>query len=309
MKKRRGFTIIELLVVISVIAVLFALTVKGVGAVLENARESATKATLHKIRSSLSTRYEGFSRLSKRKGFLQSQPEYIVAKLVPGSDNNRYPTLTKKLMERSYFPQRRQEVLDADFFCGYQRYPSISAAPSASSAEILYAFLSDNSVVGDIPAESDSYSPQEVQDTDQNGLMEFVDGWGRPLRFYRWPTRFLQSPESKLMIPSLPDGIGYPLKDSDDPLNLMTSIPNFATTGVPPDGRILTTAIAGPLFHDPGAYHIALVCSAGPDGIFGLKDPAETQNTTPASYGYLGEIDNSEALLDDIFSVIRAGGK
>ena len=28
----------------------------------------------------------------------------------------------------------------------------------------------------------------EIVDTDGDGLMEIVDAWGQPLRFYRWPT-------------------------------------------------------------------------------------------------------------------------
>src|SRR5262249_38680487 len=28
---------------------------------------------------------------------------------------------------------------------------------------------------------------KEVQDTDNDGLPEFVDAWGEPLQFYRWP--------------------------------------------------------------------------------------------------------------------------
>ena len=28
---------------------------------------------------------------------------------------------------------------------------------------------------------------KEVQDTDGDGLPEFVDAWGQPLQFFRWP--------------------------------------------------------------------------------------------------------------------------
>jgi type II secretory pathway pseudopilin PulG len=54
-------------------------------------------------------------------------------------------------------------------------------------AEILYALL----VEGQGPLGSvfnrDEFTDKEVQDTDNDGLPEFVDGWGEPLYFYRWP--------------------------------------------------------------------------------------------------------------------------
>ena len=37
------------------------------------------------------------------------------------------------------------------------------------------------------------FRSDEVRDTDNNGLLEFVDGWNRPIQFRRWPIGF-QSP-------------------------------------------------------------------------------------------------------------------
>ena len=33
---------------------------------------------------------------------------------------------------------------------------------------------------------------QVVADIDADGLIELLDGWGQPLRFYRWPTRLVR---------------------------------------------------------------------------------------------------------------------
>ncbi len=38
--------------------------------------------------------------------------------------------------------------------------------------------------------DKDDFTSKEVQDTDGDGLMEFVDAWGEPLQFYRWPILF-----------------------------------------------------------------------------------------------------------------------
>jgi prepilin-type N-terminal cleavage/methylation domain-containing protein len=54
-------------------------------------------------------------------------------------------------------------------------------------SEMLYAIL----VEGRGPLGSifnrDDFTDREVQDTDQDGMPEFVDAWGQPLQFFRWP--------------------------------------------------------------------------------------------------------------------------
>ena len=54
-------------------------------------------------------------------------------------------------------------------------------------AEMLYALL----VEGTGPLGSifnrDDFTDREVQDTDGDGMPEFVDAWGQPLQFFRWP--------------------------------------------------------------------------------------------------------------------------
>lgn len=57
-------------------------------------------------------------------------------------------------------------------------------------AEMLYAVL-----VGGVGPLGSAYNPEdftarEVQDTDGDGLPEFVDAWGEPLQFFRWPIYF-----------------------------------------------------------------------------------------------------------------------
>ncbi len=82
----------------------------------------------------------------------------------------------------------------------------ISSGPNANSAqvlanlnahqqhtarsEMLYALL----VEGQGPLGSvfnrDDFTDKEVRDTDGDGLPEFVDAWGQPLQFFRWPVLY-----------------------------------------------------------------------------------------------------------------------
>lgn len=54
-------------------------------------------------------------------------------------------------------------------------------------AEMLYAVLVEGSGPLGSVFSADDFNQQEVKDTDGDGLLEFVDAWGKPLQFFRWP--------------------------------------------------------------------------------------------------------------------------
>jgi prepilin-type N-terminal cleavage/methylation domain-containing protein len=57
-------------------------------------------------------------------------------------------------------------------------------------AEALYAFLVEGlGPLGSIFRPED-FTDKEVRDTDNDGMPEFVDAWGEPLQFYRWPIHY-----------------------------------------------------------------------------------------------------------------------
>ncbi len=57
-------------------------------------------------------------------------------------------------------------------------------------AEMLYALLVESRGPLGSVFNADDFTNREVQDTDHDGLPEFVDSWGEPLYFYRWPLYF-----------------------------------------------------------------------------------------------------------------------
>ena len=57
-------------------------------------------------------------------------------------------------------------------------------------SEMLYAILVEGTGPFGSMFSRDDFTEREVMDTDGDGLMEFVDAWGEPLQFYRWPVLF-----------------------------------------------------------------------------------------------------------------------
>ena len=60
---------------------------------------------------------------------------------------------------------------------------------STESSELLYFMLTQSGNFGTTLAAADQFTESEVADVDEDGLLEFVDAWGQPFQFYRWPTR------------------------------------------------------------------------------------------------------------------------
>lgn len=54
-------------------------------------------------------------------------------------------------------------------------------------AEMLYAVLVEGRGPLGSTFDADEFTDKEVRDTDGDGLPEFVDAWGEPLQFFRWP--------------------------------------------------------------------------------------------------------------------------
>ncbi len=58
---------------------------------------------------------------------------------------------------------------------------------NTARAEMLYALLVEGSGPLGSAFSRDDFTDKEVRDTDGDGLPEFVDAWGQPLQFFRWP--------------------------------------------------------------------------------------------------------------------------
>ncbi len=93
------------------------------------------------------------------------------------------------------------------------------------SSELLYYTLVASGTFGSSSVDADQFSPVEVIDSDEDGLPEFVDAWGQPLRFYRWPTRLIDPNAPNPFAPdfaTIDDNTEIDVTPNDDDGNLAT---------------------------------------------------------------------------------------
>ena len=218
LNSRHAVTLIELLIVIAIIATLSTVFLGVSTAAMEHSRASRTKAVIAKIHSLLMERWEsyetrridldpsivsfinGLSISSRERGQVMQDLRIIAHRELmmlempdswsdillnpvrgdPPLDNPRllasYPAL-----RQSY--KRRYDQVEAN------NNNSTEDIVANQGAECLYMTIM--LATGDGEART-LFGDQDIGDTDDDGAPEFLDGWGRPIEFIRWPAGFVQ---------------------------------------------------------------------------------------------------------------------
>jgi prepilin-type N-terminal cleavage/methylation domain-containing protein len=188
----RGFSLIEVLVVIGLIAFLTAAIVVIMPRVGNAAKVSATQATMKKVDELLNDRINGFVRwIQTQNTQAGNNPPAYVTNAGYGTTQYQqnpalYQILGAKYFFRKYFPQTFAEMTPAP------TYNASVHKPVTESAACLYLILTQAGVFDTDPLQAADLRGLELADTDGDGLMEIVDAWGQPLRYYRWPTRLFR---------------------------------------------------------------------------------------------------------------------
>jgi prepilin-type N-terminal cleavage/methylation domain-containing protein len=193
----RGFTLTELLVTIAIIAILSSLSLTGLAVARQRVKADRTELTIRKIHEVIMPHYERF--LSRS-----------VPPVLPGTSGPSLKGVMLVSKRRSLvfeMPDGWADLLDAtvttfvpspsppapSFSATALRLisiptPSLRSAPF-SDAECLWAMVmqagfADPAIVG-------HFREDEFGDKDENGVREFIDGWGNPIRFLRWAPAFV----------------------------------------------------------------------------------------------------------------------
>lgn len=320
---RRAFTLVELLASIGIIGILAGITLVAVQAAQQAARESATRATINKINHFIMARYESYK--ERRLPLTSTQMDQIaMARGWPLND----PTTRARVRLNALRDLMRMEMPDrwTDFILHpgnptavrpplvlpqapriAERYREqyaravIAAGPSRlaevqqhAPAKCLYMIVMSD------PDARGAFRENEVADVDNTGLRVFVDGWGRPIMFLRWPVGFVdynrlaehnrqqltdppQPPAGAPGGPPLPwsspsdiqsgDPVGQP--DFFDRAEVMKRLVTRPTDPLPPD-RL-------------GYAVFPLVYSAGRDGLYDIylgDDSRPSPSDPPPPYMY-----------------------
>lgn len=198
---RRGFTLLELLVVMTVISLMLALLVGASFRFVVSARSTATAGTITKVNGILQDRVNQFRAFDFTDSAYRARDAWNLA-------NPADPIMTLELAEvlmrktrfQKAFPQSFAEVtqagLQTKFFGAATIPPPSPYLAKYESGIVLYAFLTKGETFGAHTPADDAFGGAEVKIGPETGNLPcLIDAWGEPLRFYRWPTRLLRCGE------------------------------------------------------------------------------------------------------------------
>lgn len=281
--RTRGFTLVEMLVTITVIGIIVAMSMGALMNAQETAREQRTRSLIGKLHTQMMYRWESYQtrripmlprgpgenmqQFAARR--LQAQRELMRLELperwsdvtapATGGDpvSIAYLTETPALSE-SYLRRYLQNKVG-----GQLSEPSTEN----QSAECLYLIVTmghDDSMGGL------RFRAADVGDTDNDGMPEFIDGWGRPIRFLRWAPGFLPGPPYSWQ--TTPENLPPGVNNATDVATTDLQTGNWNDDHDPfdplkvdaPGSPILPASIQNDAWR--GYRLMPLIYSAGPDG-------------------------------------------
>jgi prepilin-type N-terminal cleavage/methylation domain-containing protein len=311
-RRRRGFTLVELIIVIAIIGTLAALTVGVLNNVIDGQRQSNTETTMRSVYKVLQQQWAQVVDEAKKEPYSNySLAVKNLAKNKDGTDNReraRVIWIKVRLMEA--FPQTFSEIQNPSSYIPANArkytatYQSIlnqaslgnNQAATQSSACLFMALSINRSGV---VLSGDTLGSSAIADTDGDGLKEIVDGWAQPLAFFRFPTG---NAELRAMNPSAASPTSRAAKFADplDPNGTLVA----PSTGTPASSRwdasnwtTFKNDIHKPSDSAgivPAYYVIPVLVSAGPNGTLGLDNTMMVTSQNDADdniYGFRLRLD------------------
>jgi prepilin-type N-terminal cleavage/methylation domain-containing protein len=243
--RRRGFTLVELLIVMIIIAILAGILLGALQRARQAARAAATKATITKLNDIIMGRYEKYY---TRRVALPAFPANTRRNVIVQTRLHAIRDLMRMEMPDAYTDITQPPVSGIQAPSLWKLYNAAATNPSGGrqplkadteflSAKLLYMMVTLGGAEG-----REAFRAEEIMVDPTDGWPMFKDGWDQPIMWLRWAPGYTIHATTKEPLSNIQSG--DPVKDHDP----------FDYTGAQKE-----------------AFHlIPLIYSGGPDKRFGL---------------------------------------
>ncbi len=280
---RPAFTLIELVLVLAIIGILASALLGALYSTQEAARAQRTKVTIAKLDSAIRAQWDTYRtrRVAINRGTAEGARAFAARQLQARWD-----------LQRAEMPDRFEDIRDdpagannpmtlayKDAIDGFRIAQNARKGTSLDFASYLSAIIATNKsseclyltiTVGMNPMDEIKFIEAEIGDTDDDGMPEFIDGYGEPINFLRWAPGFIsdiQKPNPEL----------WP--DPFDPLGVGRQVTGGPTPEISPPNNPPSTSY--------GYLMYPLIYSAGPDGAGALMLLGSVDTSVPENQALL----------------------
>ncbi len=213
--KRSAFTLVELLAVVAIIGILAGMSTLALNSATQAAKEAKTRGTILKLDTAMQLIFEEYeekfealekvrnvadgSLVTISSGFAGRQADRAKLHFIRDMMRMEMPTTWEEAIDSAAAddaPKAKPiplgtfqvDVPGVSEFYWRARYNATAKHTDLTkindelaSAELLYLIIMNLN-----PEAFESFNESEIGDYDGNGLYEFHDAWGNPIKFLRW---------------------------------------------------------------------------------------------------------------------------
>ncbi len=219
--RRAGFTLVELLITVSVIAIMATMVLFALFAAQETAKVQKTKSLIAKLDSIIKAKYETYKARRVAVNTAGMQPPLAARArldclhdLMRMEMPDRWSDIEDPVKLFNYGPPfNNVGVSRPSLHRGYKRKydaivtrtspppPSPADVGANAGAECLYMIIMQ--AQGEEADDKSAIKQDQIGDVDGDGFSEIIDAWGRPIKFLRWAPGFVSDLQiAAVLLPS-----------------------------------------------------------------------------------------------------------
>jgi prepilin-type N-terminal cleavage/methylation domain-containing protein len=230
LSKRSGFTLLELLVVISIIAILVALSMAAVMRVRLSQEVRSSSMTVEKLQVAVDAQHKAIIAQATQDIRSQAPQDARAMMDLMGQDADAALAILTYCRIRQSFPQVFAEVTPFSVggftfqvkgqFAAFQGAPSGNLTASQQSAALLYAAVSQTGAGGQNFASDETLSSNQLdfQEPGSPTIHVYMDLWKQPIGYCRFGTN------PQLQLPPYINANGKPISSSAN-INVVSNDP------------------------------------------------------------------------------------